>query len=720
MGHLITVATCSLNQWALDFQGNLQRIIESIKKAKLAGSKLRVGPELEICGYGCLDHFLEDDTILHSWECLSEIIEHPDCQNILLDVGMPVKHKSVRYNCRIIIYNKKILLIRPKLSLANDGNYYEMRYFTPWKGVRVVEDHYLPRSITKIMGQKTAPIGDALISTLDSALGCETCEELFTPQAPHIAMGLDGCEIYTNSSGSHHELRKLHTRVELIVSATLKSGGIYLYANQQGCDGDRLYYDGCALIVVNGKVLAQGSQFSLNDVEVITATIDLEEVRSYREHKSRAMQTRDQPKYERIEVEMSLSSEVDEIDLLLHPSPARAVVYNTPEEEIAYGPACYLFDYLRRSKQAGFFLPLSGGIDSCATAVIVHSMTRLILRAIQLQENPQVLIDLHRICGESEGSTWEPKSPQEIANRIFCTAYMGMEKNSSPETRKRAADLAAIIGANHLDFDIDPVFDAQVKLLTSTTGFEPKFKMYGGTKVSNLALQNIQARLRMVNAYTLAQLLPQINGRREGAPGSLLVLGSANVDEQIRGYYTKYDCSSADINPIGGISKTDLKSFIHWASQKDNFGIGLLQQFLDAPPTAELEPLTEDYVQEDEADMGMTYNELSVYGRMRKIDKLGVYGMWEKLLHVWGDKLSPQQIYEKVRFFSWNYAINRHKMTTVTPAYHMEAYGVDDNRFDMRPFLYPSFEWAYRKIERSIKQMGAAGTRAAATEDKDN
>ena len=33
------------------------------------------------------------------------------------------------------------------------------------------------------------------------------------------------------------------------------------------------------------------------------------------------------------------------------------------------------------------------------------------------------------------------------------------------------------------------------------------------------------------------------------------VLGSANVDECLRGYLTKYDCSSADINPIGGISK---------------------------------------------------------------------------------------------------------------------------------------------------------------------
>jgi hypothetical protein len=35
-------------------------------------------------------------------------------------------------------------------------------------------------------------------------------------------MGLDGVEIFTNSSGSHHELRKLHTRIELIKEATLK------------------------------------------------------------------------------------------------------------------------------------------------------------------------------------------------------------------------------------------------------------------------------------------------------------------------------------------------------------------------------------------------------------------------------------------------------------------------------------------------------------------
>lgn len=35
-------------------------------------------------------------------------------------------------------------------------------------------------------------------------------------------MGLDGVEIITNSSGSHHQLRKLNHRVELIREATKK------------------------------------------------------------------------------------------------------------------------------------------------------------------------------------------------------------------------------------------------------------------------------------------------------------------------------------------------------------------------------------------------------------------------------------------------------------------------------------------------------------------
>lgn len=87
----------------------------------------------------------------------------------------------------------------------------------------------------------------------------------------------------------------------------------------------------------------------------------------------------------------------------------------------------------------------------------------------------------------------------------------------------------------------------QQELLRQATGFEPKFKAHGGSNVENLALQNIQARLRMVTAYYFAQMLPKVRFSEEGG---LLVLGSANVDECLRGYLTKYDCSSAGQQPL--------------------------------------------------------------------------------------------------------------------------------------------------------------------------
>lgn len=37
-------------------------------------------------------------------------------------------------------------------------------------------------------------------------------------------MGLDGVEIFTNASGSHHVLRKAHARVDLVTMATTKVG----------------------------------------------------------------------------------------------------------------------------------------------------------------------------------------------------------------------------------------------------------------------------------------------------------------------------------------------------------------------------------------------------------------------------------------------------------------------------------------------------------------
>ncbi|XP_061526589.1 glutamine-dependent NAD(+) synthetase isoform X2 [Phycodurus eques] len=649
MGRKVTLATCSLDQWALDFDGNFVRILKSIEIAKENGAKYRLGPELEICGYGCADHFHESDTLLHCFEVLKKLLESPITLDVICDVGMPIMHRNVRYNCRVIFLNRQILLIRPKMLMANHGTYREVRWFSPWTKFRTVEEYFLPRMIQQVTGQDTVPFGDCVLSTLDTCIGTEMCEELWHPISPHSQMGLDGVEIFTNSSASHHELRKADQRLSLIKSATTK--------------------------------------------EVITATLDLEDVRCYRGESCQLQMGSECKPCCRIKVNFSLSSNDD---ICLPTSQPITWHLHTPEEEISLGPACWLWDYLRRSGQAGFLLPLSGGVDSSSVACIVYSMCILVCQAIE-NGNKQVLEDVRGLVGDD---AYLPRQPRELCGHILTTCYMASE-NSSADTCNRAKELASQIGSTHMNLNIDMAVKGILGIFSMVTGRWPQFRANGGSHRENLALQNVQARVRMVLAYLFAQLGLWTRGK----PGGLLVLGSANVDESLTGYFTKYDCSSADINPIGGISKNDLKGFLLYCVAQ--FQLTALRSILAAPPTAELEPLTDGEVsQTDEADMGMTYSELSVIGRLRKISKCGPFRMFCKLIHLWKDVLSPTEVAQKVKHFFRMYSVNRHKMTTVTPSYHAESYSPDDNRFDLRPFLYNThWNWQFRSIDSHVANI---------------
>lgn len=140
-----------------------------------------------------------------------------------------------------------------------------------------------------------------------------------------------------------------------------------------------------------------------------------------------------------------------------------------------------------------------------------------------------------------------------------------------------------------------------------------------------------------------------------------------------------------------------------WAAE--HRGFSSLKAIAEATPTAELEPITKDYVQSDEQDMGMTYEELGIYGRLRKIDKCGPVSMFERLVREWRH-LSPEEVADKVKKFFFYYSINRHKMTTLTPSYHAESYSPDDNRFDLRQFLYNSrWTWQFKKIDELVEIM---------------
>jgi len=560
---------------------------------------------------------------------------------------------------------------------------------------------------------------------------------------------LDGVEIIANGSGSHHQLRKLDKRIDLVRSATTKGGGVYLYANQKGCDGGRLYFDGCSMIWSNGKLLAQGSQFgALDEVEVIAATVNLSDTRSQRRNFiARAYQASSSPTVHRIHVDFTLSN----VDLEEAESKAIEPFIHDPMEEIAYGPSAWLWDYLRRSGQRGFFLPLSGGADSSSTCALVGIMCQRVVEELKNgteRSKKQTLADIRKI---TKRANYTPESAQDLCNKIFTTCYMASQYSGS-ETTDRSRQLALQVGANHTEIAIKPITEAIISTFKDARFHSPtldKSKVkcdvaFDRSGTEDIALQNIQARSRMVMAYYMAQLIPWATDKalaNQGPGwGSLLVLGSANVDEALRGYYTKYDCSAADINPIGGINKRDLKAFLFWASEKRGpggafCGMSELSGVASAVPTAELRPTKVDdekvEEQSDEKDMGMSYDEMGDLGYCRKVEFCGPLSTFLKLRQKWAHKTAewtgPQdndraitpsirvqvqpktfdeKVAQKVKDFYFYNAINRHKMTTLTPSYHAENYSPDDNRFDLRPFLFPaSFDAQFKAIDEIVEAM---------------
>ncbi|KAL8272104.1 hypothetical protein Esti_003947 [Eimeria stiedai] len=754
---LARVAVCSLNQWALDFEGNFQRICESIRTAKREGARFRVGPELETCGYGCEDHFLENDTERHSWEVVARLLESDLTDDILVEVGGPVLFEGSQYNCRILLFNRRIVLLRPKCVLVDEGGYRESRYFAAWKKPHKLLQLELPWCVKKVTGQRTAPIGIALLRCTDTLIGLECCEELWGPLPPHVPALLQGAAIISNGSSSYHQKGKRERRLSLLKDATVRQGGVYLYANQVGCDGGRVVFDGGSVVCMNGEVLLEGPRFSLEEVVVTTTTVDLGLVHAFRRanptisRASASLPPADMLPVLQLEFQLSAP--------LQSPAPTTPLSSSSSSsdeaEEIAAAAALWLWDYLRRSGARGFFLPLSGGADSAAALLLLsymcHSLINTIRPALPAaaaaaeQEGPQgaraelltttaaaaggerdvpglkVLRQLEGLLGLESTHALFPRDGASLCFCLLNTAYLGMQHSSS-RTKELSSRLAKEVGAYHVYAEIDTIAAAVVSVFRRITDWSPRFESQGGTREEDLALQNIQARIRMLLSYLLAQLLPLWRQRKQQqqqqqqqqqrhGKGALLVVGTGNADETLRGYLTKYDCSSADLNPIGSLSKKDIYSLLSWgASHRSPFANSTFQEIMEQRPSAELRPgESGESTQDDERDMGLSYGDLSLFGFLRRGLRCGPFSMLRQLL-VRRLYSSSNELCNKVQHFFVCFGRTRHKTAVLTPALQLQTSTPDDSRFDHRPLVYPSMGWQFEAMRTLANRYKNAQT----------
>ncbi|CAI2387896.1 unnamed protein product [Moneuplotes crassus] len=688
----------------MDFEHNKANIIDSIKQAEEAGATIRFGSELEIPGYGCEDYFLEMDTINHSWEVLAEIIEEGWTDNIICDIGVPVYHKSFLYNCRAIVYKRRIHLLRPKTSLNNERGKYENRYFTEWTDLEELVDFDLPEEIKAVTNQEQVKLGVAILNFLDCKMIHEVGTEFQDNQRLANFMkknsyqkNLDGEEdrinIVLNSTCTFHSLGRLQDKIDKILEHSSSFGAAYVVSNQIGCDGSQLICDGGSMIVSNGKVIAKGSHFNLKTCEGVISPIDLDEIsNSQKSTEHNVLNDRD------------LFINKVEIPLYVCKSSSRGVPFYeninrtlSLPEEISLSCAHWLWNFLIRSEAKGFLLPLSGGLDSACVCTICFSLCRLIFQDISDDENSPTLNSLRRVIRDD---SFVPTSPQEICEEILSCYYLGTE-NSSSRTYQRAFELSQEIGCKFDKCKIDGLYDSSLGIFTDLFQRHPRYLCQGGTEEEDLALQNIQARVRKI----FASFIAESNSFDRNDEGYLQILSTTNVDEALTGNITKYDNSSGTLNPIGGLNKDDLRKFLEYA--KEEFGLDSLQSILDANPTPELRPsddIEKDSTQIDEQDLGLTYSQLNVLGRLRTVERCGPVSMFSKLTEVWFD-LSPSEIAQKVKIFFTLYSKNRHKAFSLAPSLCISQYEVDI-KYDYRQSLYND-EWSFqfKRIDQMVDEL---------------
>ncbi len=207
---------------------------------------------------------------------------------------------------------------------------------------------------------------------------------------------------------------------------------------------------------------------------------------------------------------------------------------DTDYEEITTRITTWLNKKVYSAGKTGGVFGLSGGIDSAVTAAL---------------------------CKRAFGNN--------------CLAVL-MPCHSNPDDLNDAKLVAEHLGIKTVEVDLSTSFDAFYSAVAgedaAKSGQDP-------------AVFNIKPRLRMTTLYYFAQ------------KNNYLVIGTGNKSEIVMGYFTKYGDGGVDVEPIGDLTKTQVKDIAAY--------LGIPRSIIDRVPTAGLYS-----GQTDETEMGMTYETL--------------------------------------------------------------------------------------------------------------
>jgi NAD+ synthase (glutamine-hydrolysing) len=209
-------------------------------------------------------------------------------------------------------------------------------------------------------------------------------------------------------------------------------------------------------------------------------------------------------------------------------------------------------------------------------------------------------------------------------------------------------------------------------------------------KTDDIALQNIQARVRSPGVWMLANI--------RGA----LLLSTSNRSEAAVGYATMDGDTSGGLSPIAGIDKAFLLKWLQWMETVGAAGLGKIPELRAINvqrPTAELRPPV--YEQTDEGDL-MPYDVLDAIERLAIRDKKTPLEVFEHAKILFPRTTEEQLAEWVVRFFRL-FCRNQWKRERYAPSFHLDDENLDPRSWCRFPILSGGYEYEIEQLQRRVR-----------------
>jgi len=258
------VAIAQLNYTIGDFEGNSDKIIRQINRAKTDGADLVIFSELSVTGYYPHDLLEKKEFILKAETAVSKIAE--SCVGIAAIVGAPKINESERgkqlFNSAFFLADGEIKSIHNKTLLPTYDIFDEYRHFEPNREFNVVE----------YKGEKIAiTICEDLWDELPTAN--EFAKDKLYQTSPMEELSKFDPDFVVNISASPFSYNQAGWRKNVLINKAKSYNIPIFYINQIGAQTELIFDGGSVFIDKNGDIIKELKYFEEDNLVVDTLNI---------------------------------------------------------------------------------------------------------------------------------------------------------------------------------------------------------------------------------------------------------------------------------------------------------------------------------------------------------------------------------------------------------------------------------------------------------------